>query len=63
MVTTIIFLFGVWITAMFIVGYFFVNKETEEDNRDYYERHGQPSPADYDGMGDFSRFGKPRKKK
>ena len=26
-------------------------------------RYNQPNPADYDGMGNFSRFGKPRKEK
>jgi len=54
---------GMWVTAMFFAGWMFNKKEVEEDNRDYYERHNQPNPADYDGMGDFSRFGKPRKKK
>jgi hypothetical protein len=52
-----------WVTAMFFAGWMLGNKEVEEDNRDYYERHNQPNPADYDGMGDFSRFGKPRKEK
>ena len=29
-----------------IVGYFFANKETVEDKRDYYDRHGQPKLDD-----------------
>lgn len=63
MIVPLILLIGMWVTAMFFAGWMFSNKEVDEDNRDYYERHNQPNPADYDGMGDFSRFGKPRKKK
>ena len=63
MIVPLILMIGMWVTAMFFVGWMLSNKEVEEDNRDYYERHNQPNPADYDGMGDFSRFGKPRKEK
>lgn len=49
-----------WITAMFFAGWMFTDKEVTKDNRDYYERHNQPNPSDYDGMGNFSRFGKPK---
>ena len=63
MIVPLILMIGMWVTAMFFVGWMVRNKEVEEDNRDYYERHNQPNPADYDGMGDFSRFGKPRKEK
>lgn len=63
MIVPFILMIGMWVTAMFFAGWMFNKKEVEEDNRDYYERHNQPNPADYDGMGDFSRFGKPRKKK
>ncbi len=63
MILPFVLLLGVWVTAMFSAGWMLSNKEVEEDNRDYYERHNQPNPADYDGMGDFSRFGKPRKQK
>ena len=63
MIVPLILMIGMWVTAMFFVGWMLNNKEVEEDNRDYYERHNQPNPADYDGMGDFSRFGKPRKDK
>ena len=63
MIVPLVLLFGMWVTAMFFAGWMLSNKEVEEDNRDYYERHNQPNPADYDGMGDFSRFGKPRKDK
>ena len=63
MIVPFILMIGMWVTAMFFAGWMLNNKEVEEDNRDYYERHNQPNPADYDGMGDFSRFGKPRKKK
>jgi flagellar basal body-associated protein FliL len=63
MIVPLILLIGIWVTAMFFAGWMLGNKEVEEDNRDYYERHNQPNPADYDGMGDFSRFGKPRKEK
>ena len=63
MIVPFILMIGMWVTAMFFAGWMLSNKEVEEDNRDYYERHNQPNPADYDGMGDFSRFGKPRKEK
>lgn len=63
MIVPFVLLIGMWVTAMFFAGWMLSNKEVEEDNRDYYERHNQPNPADYDGMGDFSRFGKPRKEK
>jgi len=63
MIVPLILMIGMWVTAMFFAGWMLSNKEVEEDNRDYYERHNQPNPADYDGMGDFSRFGKPRKEK
>jgi len=63
MIVPLILMIGMWVTAMFFAGWMLSNKEVEEDNRDYYERHKQPNPADYDGMGDFSRFGKPRKEK
>ena len=61
MIVPFVLMLGMWVTAMFFAGWMLSNKEVEEDNRDYYERHNQPNPADYDGMGDFSRFGKPRK--
>lgn len=63
MIVPLILMIGIWVSAMFFAGWMLSNKEVEEDNRDYYERHNQPNPADYDGMGDFSRFGKPRKDK
>ena len=63
MIVPLVLMTGMWVTAMFFAGWMFSKKEVEEDNRDYYERHNQPNPADYDGMGDFSRFGKPRKEK
>ena len=63
MIVPLILMIGMWVTAMFFAGWMLSNKEVEEDNRDYYEPHNQPNPADYDGMGDFSRFGKPRKEK
>lgn len=63
MIVPLVLLFGMWVTAMFFAGWMFSDREVKEDNRDYYERHNQPNPADYDGMGDFSRFGKPRKDK
>ena len=63
MIVPLILMIGMWVTAMFFAGWMLSKKEVEEDNRDYYERHNQPNPADYDGMGDFSRFGKPRKEK
>ena len=63
MIVPFVLMLGMWVTAMFFAGWMLSNKEVEEDNRDYYERHNQPNPADYDGMGDFSRFGKPRKEK
>lgn len=63
MIVPLVLMIGMWVTAMFFVGWMLSNKEVKEDNRDYYERHNQPNPADYDGMGDFSRFGKPRKEK
>ena len=63
MTVPFVLMIGMWVTAMFFAGWMLSNKEVEEDNRDYYERHNQPNPADYDGMGDFSRFGKPRKDK
>ena len=49
MVVPLILLIGMWVTAMFFAGWMFSNKEVDEDNRDYYERHNQPNPADYDG--------------
>jgi hypothetical protein len=63
MIVPLILLIGMWVTAMFFAGLMLGNKEVEADNRDYYERHNQPNPMDYDGMGDYSRFGKPRKDK
>ena len=46
MISMIILGIGIWVTAMFIVGYFFANKESVEDQRDYYDRHGQPKLDD-----------------
>ena len=42
MISTIVLSIGIWVTAMFIVGYLVANKEVMEDNSDYYDRHGQP---------------------
>jgi len=60
MIVPLILLIGVWVTAMFFAGWMFTDKEVKEDNKGYYERHNQPNPSDYDGMGNFSRFGKPK---
>ena len=38
----IILSIGIWVTAMFIVGYLVASKEVMEDKPDYYDRHGQP---------------------
>ena len=46
MISMIILGIGIWVTAMFIVGYLFANKESVEDKRDYYDRHGQPKLDD-----------------
>ena len=53
MIVPLILMIGMWVTAMFFAGWMLNNKEVEEDNRDYYERHNQPNPTDYDGMGGF----------
>ena len=63
MIVPLILMIGMWVTAMFFAGWMLSDKEVKEDNIDYYKRHNQPNSADYDGMGDFSRFGKPRKEK
>lgn len=42
MISTIILSIGIWVTAMFIVGYLVASKEVMEDKPDYYDRHGQP---------------------
>lgn len=63
MIGPLVLLIGMWVTAMFFAGWMLSDEEVEEDNRDYYERHKQPNLVDYDGMGNFSRFGKPRKEK
>ncbi len=42
MISTVILSIGIWVTAMFIVGYYVARNEVMEDKNDYYDRHGQP---------------------
>ena len=42
MISMMILSIGIWVTAMFIVGYLVASKEVMEDKPDYYDRHGQP---------------------
>ena len=42
MISTVILSIGIWVTAMFIVGYYVARNEIEEDSNNYYDRHGQP---------------------
>jgi hypothetical protein len=35
-----------------------INNGFKKQEEDYYQRHNQPNLADYDGMGNFSRFPK-----
>ena len=38
--TTSIFVFGLLVTLLVIVSLFFSNKEREDHDKDYYDRHG-----------------------
>ena len=38
--TTSIFVFGLLVTLLVIVSLFFSNKEREDYDKDYYDRHG-----------------------
>ena len=46
MISTIILSIGIWVIAMFIVGYLVARKEVMEVKPDYYDRHGQPKIDD-----------------
>jgi hypothetical protein len=35
-----------------------INNGSKKQEEDYYQRHNQPNPSDYDGMGNYSRFPK-----
>ena len=59
------FIVGAIIFGLYMAGYLFMIKYANDGQRrdmarddrfEYYQRHNQPNPADYDGMGNFSRF-------
>jgi hypothetical protein len=59
------FIVGAIIFALYLAGYLYMIKYANDGQRrdmarvdrfEYYQRHNQPNPADYDGMGNFSRF-------
>ena len=59
------FIVGAIIFGLYMAGYLYMIKyandgqrrDMERDDRfEYYQRHNQPNPADYDGMGNYSRF-------
>jgi len=57
------FIVGAIIFGLYMVGYLYMIKYANDGQRrdmerdvEYYQRHRQPNPADYDGMGNFSRF-------
>jgi|TARA_R110000823_G_C15676887_1_gene473768 hypothetical protein len=59
------FIVGAIIFVLYLAGYLFMIKYANDGQRrdmarddkfEYYQRHNQPNPADYDGMGNYSRF-------
>ena len=61
MITNLIFIVGVIVFITFITGIFMIGKDEKLDARNsLYNSHLDTS--DYDGMGNFSRFGNSRKK-
>ena len=62
MITNLILIIGIIVIISFISGLFIFGKEEKSDqkNSQYYSHI---DTNDYDGMGDFSRFGNSRKNK
>ena len=61
MIINLIFIIGIIVIITFISGLFIFDKEEKSDRKNsQYFSHLDTS--DYDGMGDFSRFGNSRKK-
>ena len=62
MITNLILIIGIIVIITFISGLFIFDKEEKSDqkNSQYYS---YLDTNDYDGMGDFSRFGNSRKNK
>ena len=62
MITNLILIIGIIVFITFISGLFIFDKEEKSDqkNSQYYSHL---DTNDYDGMGDFSRFGNSRKNK
>ena len=59
------FIIGAIIFGLYMAGYLFMIKYANDGQRrdmkrdngsEYYQRHNQVNPSDYDGMGNFSRF-------
>ncbi|MBK97699.1 MAG: hypothetical protein CL672_02770 [Balneola sp.] len=61
MITNLIFIIGIIVFIIFFSGLFMFGKEEKSDkkNSQYYSHL---DTNDYDGMGDFSRFGNSKKK-
>lgn len=56
MISTIILSIGIWVTAMFIVGYYVARNEIEEDSNNYYDRHGQPKLDEKETKSDWAEL-------
>ena len=59
------FIVGAIIFVLYLAGYLFMIKYANDGQRrdmarddkfEYYQRHNQPNPADYDGMGNYSEI-------
>ena len=61
MITNLVFILGVIVFIIFLVGLFMLGKDEKLDSEKFhYNSHLDTN--DYDGMGNFSRFGNGRKK-
>lgn len=61
MITNLIFIIGIIVFITFFTGIFMLGKDEKLDAKNSrYNAHLDTN--DYDGMGDFSRFGNSRKK-
>ena len=62
MITNLILIIGIIVIITFISGLFIFDKEEKSDQRNS-QYYSHLDTNDYDGMGDFSRFGNSRKNK
>tara|TARA_B100001287_G_C22339399_1_gene369998 strand:+ start:179 stop:364 length:186 start_codon:yes stop_codon:yes gene_type:complete len=61
MITNLVFMIGIIVIITFISGLFILGKEEKNDKKNS-QLFSHLDTNDYDGMGDFSRFGNSKKK-